>query len=109
MTINGLPYWEAPMWKVPQGELQVMTITNGMPQNGHPFHLHGQFFQILERDGQPTHEPGWRDTVMIPAGGGRSITIASYFDNAGMWMYHCHILEHAEAGMMAMVEVMAAD
>ena len=86
-----------------------MRIVNRMPQNGHPFHLHGQFFQIVARDGEPTDEPGWRDTVMIPAGAGRSVTVATYFDNPGMWMYHCHILEHAEAGMMALVEVAPAE
>lgn len=109
MAINGVPYPEAPVWQVEQGVLQVIKITNLMPQNGHPFHLHGQFFHIIARDGQPTDEPGWRDTVMIPAGDGRSVTIATYFDNPGTWMYHCHILEHAEAGMMAIVEVTSAE
>ena len=41
----------------------------------------------------------------IAAGGNRTVTNSSYFDNPGMRMYHCYILEHAEAGMMAMVEV----
>lgn len=110
MSVNGAAYPDAPIWKVKQGELKIMKITNRMPQNGHPFHLHGQFFHIIERDGVPTDdEPGWRDTAMIPAGSGKSITIATYFDNPGTWMYHCHILEHAEAGMMALLEVEPAD
>jgi len=33
------------------------------------------------------------------------VKIATYFDNPGHWMYHCHILEHAEWGMMAMLDV----
>jgi len=109
MQINGLPYPEAPLWTVKQGEMQVIKATNRMPQSGHPFHLHGQFFQIVKRNGEVTDEPGWYDTVMIPAGGGNSVTIATYFDNPGTWMYHCHILEHAEQGMMAVVEVEPAE
>jgi FtsP/CotA-like multicopper oxidase with cupredoxin domain len=109
MTINNETFEENTPWVVNKGELKVMRIINMMPQNGHPFHLHGQFFQILERDGQPTDEPGWRDTVWLPAGGGRSVTIATYFDNPGRWIYHCHILEHAEAGMMAMLNVVPFD
>ncbi len=103
--INDVAYEDSTPWKVNQGEFKVMKIINRMPMSGHPFHLHGQFFKVVERDGQPADEPGWRDTVMLPAGNGRSVTIASWFDNPGTWMYHCHILEHADAGMMAVVEV----
>lgn len=72
----------------------------------HPFHLHGQFFQILERGGLPvTDEPGLRDTVHVR--GAESVTILTYFENPGQWMVHCHISEHSELGMMA--EVMVHD
>jgi FtsP/CotA-like multicopper oxidase with cupredoxin domain len=70
---------------------------------GHPFHIHGQFFQILERAGKPVFEPGLRDTVEVR--GSQSVTILSYFDNPGRWMVHCHISEHSENGMMAEVQV----
>lgn len=70
----------------------------------HPFHLHGQFFQILERGGKPvTDEPGLRDTVLVR--GAESVTVLSYFENPGQWMIHCHISEHSENGMMADVLV----
>ncbi len=69
----------------------------------HPFHLHGQFFQIVARDGQPVFEPGWRDTVHVR--GAEDVTILAYFENPGRWMVHCHISEHAENGMMADVVV----
>ena len=64
---------------------------------------YGQFFQVLTRDGRVANEIGWRDTVLIE--GFSTVTIATDFSNPGMWMYHCHILEHGENGMMAMVEV----
>lgn len=69
----------------------------------HPFHVHGQFFQIIERGGQPVFEPGLRDTVHVR--GAESATILSYFENPGRWMVHCHISEHAENGMMADIVV----
>ena len=70
--------------------------TSGRP---HPFHLHGQFFQVVERDGKeyPT-DVGLLDTVEI--GGKEELLLYSTFDNPGLWMAHCHILEHAERGMM---------
>ncbi|MFO0761814.1 MAG: multicopper oxidase family protein [Byssovorax sp.] len=70
----------------------------------HPFHIHGQFFQILARGGKPvTDEPGLRDTVHVR--GDEPVTILSYFENPGRWMVHCHISEHAENGMMADIQV----
>lgn len=70
----------------------------------HPFHVHGQFFQIVARGGQPvTDEPGLRDTVHVR--GQETATILSYFENPGRWMVHCHISEHSENGMMADIVV----
>lgn len=66
----------------------------------HPFHLHGFFFQILSRDGvtEPLGRMVWKDTLNIPAKS--SVKAIARFDEPGRWMYHCHILEHAEGGMM---------
>jgi len=63
----------------------------------HPFHLHGQFFEILSRtDG--TQWPGRLDTALISPN--ETVELYTTFDNPGTWMAHCHILEHAELGMM---------
>jgi len=85
------------------GELQVWDVINRSPVH-HPFHLHGYFFQVLEVNGK-THDPlAWHDTVNVSAFG--SVRIAWVADDRpGMWMYHCHILEHHAAGMMAHFEV----
>lgn len=69
----------------------------------HPFHLHGQLFQVLERDGEPVDEPGLMDTVMVNPD--EKLTIWTDFSNPGRWMTHCHILEHAEQGMMTEIVV----
>ncbi len=69
----------------------------------HPIHLHGMFFKLLARDGVATDEPFFRDTVLIH--GRETIDIGLVPLDAGDWMLHCHILEHAEAGMMTMLAV----
>ena len=85
------------------GELQVWEISNASLMD-HPFHLHGFFFQVLEINGKAPAYISWKDTVNLPP---RSkVKIAWMPDNRpGVWMYHCHILEHHEAGMMANFEV----
>lgn len=81
-----------------QGQPVRFTIAaNVSPE--HPFHLHGQFFQVVERNGVAvTDEPGLKDTVLVR--GRQSVTVLTYFENPGRWMFHCHIAEHNEGGMM---------
>lgn len=69
----------------------------------HPIHLHGMFFRLLARNGASVDEPFFRDTVLIHAE--ESIDIGVIPLDAGVWMMHCHVLEHAEAGMMTTFEV----
>ncbi len=96
-TINGHMHFHGQ--DVPVGELQIWDIQNPSMMD-HPFHLHGFFFQVLSINGQPPAYRAWKDTVNVPKGG--SVRIAWLPDNRpGLWMYHCHILEHAAAGMMA--------
>ena len=87
----------------PVGELQVWDIVNRSPVD-HPFHLHGFFFQVLEVNGEPPAFLSWEDTVNIPARGRVRIAWVPD-DRPGEWMYHCHILEHHAAGMMAHFDV----
>jgi FtsP/CotA-like multicopper oxidase with cupredoxin domain len=88
------------------GELQVWEIINTSTLD-HPFHLHGYLFQVVDRDGVPPAFRSWDDTVNVPAHGRVRIAwIAD--DRPGEWMYHCHILEHHAAGMMAHLRVIRA-
>lgn len=85
------------------GELQIWEINN-ISLMDHPFHLHGFFFQVLEINGKKPEYKAWKDTFNITPR--TKVKIAWIPDNRpGKWMYHCHILEHHAAGMMANFEV----
>ena len=99
MGINGIPYWNMKPLKARVGETHVWTLTNTSAFS-HPFHLHGYFFQVL--NGERPRE--WKDTIDVPVDS--EVKIAIEFDERpGVWMYHCHILDHAEAGMMGQLRV----
>jgi FtsP/CotA-like multicopper oxidase with cupredoxin domain len=72
----------------------------------HVLHLHGQRFLVLDRDGLPTTDLVWKDTVLIPAG--ETVDLLLDLANPGRWLLHCHIAEHMEAGMMTAVTVDSA-
>jgi FtsP/CotA-like multicopper oxidase with cupredoxin domain len=69
----------------------------------HPMHVHGMFFKVLARNGAPVDEPFWRDTTLVHAK--ETVDVGLVPLDPGKWMLHCHVLEHAEAGMMTTVEV----
>lgn len=69
----------------------------------HPMHLHGVFFRVVARNGRPLDEGHWRDTVLLRRH--ETVDIAVLPEDAGLWMMHCHILGHAEAGMMTLFRV----
>lgn len=69
----------------------------------HPMHIHGLFFKVLARNGNPVDEPYFRDTVLVHAK--ETVDIGTVPEDPGRWMLHCHILEHAESGMMTVVDV----
>jgi blue copper oxidase len=78
----------------------------GMRQHlGHPIHVHGVQFQILERNGKkpPLNEHGWKDTFMVYPE--ETVKVIMKFKYKGIYVYHCHILEHDDAGMMGNFKV----
>lgn len=102
-TINGRTYPEVPDIVSRVGATEVWELVNESEME-HPFHLHGFFFQVLSRNGAA--EPGlsWED--QIPLRGHERVRIAFQIDDRpGHWMYHCHILEHVDNGMMAALHV----
>jgi FtsP/CotA-like multicopper oxidase with cupredoxin domain len=85
------------------GDLQIWEISNTSLMD-HPYHLHGFFFQVLEENGKAPEYKAWKDTYNLKPR--TTIKIAWIPDNRpGMWMHHCHIIEHHAAGMMANFEV----
>jgi FtsP/CotA-like multicopper oxidase with cupredoxin domain len=97
LQINGQRFETMVMAKV--GETSIWTIDNKTDWD-HPWHQHGFFFQPLDESGQPVHE--WKDTFDVPANKSRRFVV-HYEDRPGDWMFHCHILDHAEIGMMGML------
>ena len=71
----------------------------------HPMHVHGQKFIVLSMNGEPQEADAWRDMILVPPGG--SVDIALKAEGIGNWLEHCHILEHAELGMMGLFNVTA--
>jgi FtsP/CotA-like multicopper oxidase with cupredoxin domain len=70
----------------------------------HPFHIHVNDFQVIEVNGEPVDAYSWEDTTPVPAFG--EIVIRTRFlDYTGKFVYHCHILDHEDRGMMGIVEV----
>ncbi len=70
----------------------------------HTFHLHGFQFQLLDRNGDPEPQPQWKDTINVPKF--ETARFIVRFDRyRGKWMYHCHILDHEDDGMMGVLEV----
>jgi len=70
----------------------------------HPFHLHTYPFQILSADGVPVDFPAWKDVVNVRAGGRVRIAVPLR-DFGGRTVFHCHIVEHEDLGMMGVLEV----
>lgn len=93
---------ENPIYQMKVGDIKKIRIFNdptSMHPMQHPIHLHGQRFLVLTQDGKSSDNLVWKDTVLVPAGS--TIDILVDFTNPGQWLMHCHIPEHAEAGMIA--------
>ncbi len=88
---------------VAAGAIEEWTLRNTSPMD-HPFHLHVWPMQIIEPSGQKTAPPRWQDVVNIPARSSVRVRIA-FDDFTGKTVYHCHILDHEDRGMMGLIEV----
>jgi suppressor of ftsI len=85
------------------GATEEWLLRNTSP-DWHPFHIHVNDFQVIEINGEAVDAYSWEDTTPIPAFG--EIVIRSRFlDFPGKFVYHCHILDHEDQGMMGVVEV----
>ena len=122
--INGLTFrMDEIAFDVKRNAVEVWRISNpaiGMP---HPMHIHGFSFQVLERIGSPQQlsaaarfgkgrvvsDLGWKDTVLVWPGETVRIAIDFTHDYPGSqtYVFHCHNLEHEDAGMMINFRVLA--
>jgi FtsP/CotA-like multicopper oxidase with cupredoxin domain len=93
-------------WSFPLGDRAKIRIVNDPHSDHpmqHPFHIHGERFLVLSRDGVPNDNLVWKDTVLIRTG--ETVDLLADMSNPGRWMAHCHIAEHLEGGMMLSFEV----
>lgn len=109
VTINGKKFDpERIDFTQQQGVTEVWEIYNKPDEMGgmiHPFHIHGTQFKIISRDGKepPENERGWKDSLSVEPD--ERVKIAIQFKHKGVYMFHCHILEHEDNGMMGQVKV----
>lgn len=109
------PRASVPDITVEQGTVEDWVIEN-RTQELHAFHIHQLHFLLLEWNGVPIDEPYLRDTINIPYWDGKSpqypsVKLRMDFRDpeiVGTFLYHCHILEHEDGGMMGSIRVAAA-
>jgi suppressor of ftsI len=103
--INGEMYRpdSAPMRRVRVGKYEHWRIINDSREL-HPFHIHQVHFLAFAQDSQPLPNPVWLDTVNVPVGGSEDL-IMDFTDPVirGMSLFHCHLLNHEDKGMMAKI------
>lgn len=101
-TINDKTYPDTENLKVREGDLVKVRLINNSKEDDHPMHLHGHFFQVLSKNGEPVKgSPIMKDTINLKPG--EEYVVAFKADNPGNWMFHCHDLHHASAGMVTQV------
>lgn len=102
--INGRQFDPNRIVAQPQvGTVEEWEIDNGTDEQ-HPFHLHTNPFQVVSINGAPYDAHGYQDTVILPPGGSVVIRVA-FQDFTGKTLFHCHILAHADHGMMAAINM----
>lgn len=104
-TINGKSYPDTDPIEVKLGQVVKIRLWNKdvttAEKMDHPIHIHGTEFQIVSLNGRKPEQEIWKDTVNVPAG--EYVDIAFTMTNPGMWMLHCHILDHEDGGMMTSI------
>lgn len=103
-TINGREFDAGRVdTTVEAGSVEEWTLNNTSPMD-HPVHLHVWPMQVIESDGRSLSSAAWQDVVNVPARSQVRVRIA-FEDFVGRSVYHCHILDHEDNGMMGVIEV----
>ena len=105
--INGLTFdMERIDWEIPLNSFEVWKIVN-QTADFHPMHSHGLQWQVISRNGNtnlPPSDKGWKDTVLVNAVETVKVMVR-FTDYKGIFLFHCHNLEHEDDGMMLNFEV----
>lgn len=86
------------------GTAEEWTLRNPSSET-HPFHIHTDDFQVMSVNGKPYHARGLQDVVNLPRNGGEVVIRIPFEDFTGERVFHCHITDHEDAGMMQTVNV----
>jgi FtsP/CotA-like multicopper oxidase with cupredoxin domain len=100
--MNGETFPDVTMPELQLGSEVVLEVRNVSPAH-HPFHVHGHHFEVLSIHGVPPAHQQLEDTIDVPIFG--IVRLLLVADNPGSWMTHCHVLPHAEGGMMTLLSV----
>ena len=92
---------DRPIATLKKGGHYIFELRN-MAQYLHPIHLHGMAFKVIGSDRKDI-VPYFTDTYLL--GKNETARIALVADNPGVWMFHCHVIDHMETGLMAAIEV----
>lgn len=108
-NIGGKSYDESRIDEtITAGATELWTFDNTEGIDPHPMHLHGALFQVLDRTGGRgqvlPHEKGWKDTVLAMPGEKVRVIVA-FGQEKGVFVFHCHNLEHEDSGMMLQMEI----
>ncbi len=105
--INGLSYQLNRIdEEIPFGKLEEWTFVNNT-MNYHPMHVHGVLFQVFSRNGNTNLHPkdkGWKDTVLVNPNETVKVLV-KFTDYPGIYLLHCHNLEHEDNGMMLNIKI----
>ncbi len=90
-------------WAFKNGSLVKIRVINDDESMQHPIHFHGQRFVVLSVNDELVDNRAWKDTFLLRTGEIADILVD--MSNPGTWMFHCHIAEHLQSGMMGMFTV----
>ncbi len=101
--INGAIYPETEFIRVKEGDRVRVRMINAGSSTFHPMHLHGHQFRVVATDGNPVPEAAQLVRNTLPLLPGETYDVEFIADNPGVWLFHCHELQHAAGGMITAV------
>jgi len=99
--INDKTCADRPIATLKKGGHYIFELRN-LSQYQHPIHLHGLTFKVISSN-RKRIDPWYTDTYLL--GKNETARVALVADNPGVWMFHCHVIDHMETGLMAAIEV----
>ena len=93
---------DRPLVTLKRGQSYIFELRN-MTQYLHPIHLHGLSFKVISSNRRSIDQPWFTDTYLL--GRNETARIALVADNPGTWMFHCHVIDHMETGLMAAIRI----